>query len=149
MPGGLFETMSITIEILYEDDDLAVVNKPAGLLVIPDRFNTDIPSLNKILEARLGQHIWVVHRLDKDTSGAICFAKNEASHKYLSKLFMERDVDKYYIGLLNGRMPDEAGRIEKPIAEHPVQKGKMAIAKKGKPSVTEYKVLEQWPDNCK
>lgn len=137
--------MSITIETLYEDDDLLVVNKPAGLLVIPDRFDTEIPSLNKVLGQKLGQQVWVVHRLDKETSGAICFAKNETAHKYLSKLFMERDVDKYYIGLLSGRMIDEEGRIEKPIAEHPAQKGKMAIAKKGKPSITEYIVLEQWP----
>ncbi len=133
------------IEFLYEDDDLVVVNKPSGLLVIPDRFNAELPSLNKLLEARLNQRIWVVHRLDKDTSGVICFAKNENAHKYLSVLFMERDVNKFYAGLVTGIvMPPEA-RIESPIAEHPAVHGKMIVGKKGKMAVTDYKVSEQWP----
>ncbi|MBS1584171.1 MAG: RluA family pseudouridine synthase [Bacteroidetes bacterium] len=133
------------IDILYEDDDILIANKPAGLLVIPDRFNSALPSLNKMLEHKLGQQIWVVHRLDRDTSGVICFAKTEQSHKYLSKLFMERDVAKYYIGLVNGRVVPEEGRIEKAIVEHPHVKGKMVVAKRGKLSVTDYKVMEQWP----
>ncbi|HXS36932.1 MAG TPA: RluA family pseudouridine synthase [Flavipsychrobacter sp.] len=133
------------IDILYNDNDLVIVNKPSGLLVIPDRFKTELPSLNHLLESRLGQQIWVVHRLDRDTSGVICFAKNEQTHKYLSKLFMERDVTKFYHGLVNGRLIPEEGRIEKPISEHPSAKGKMIIAKKGKPSITDYKAVEQWP----
>jgi len=133
------------IETLYEDDDLIVVDKPAGLLVIPDRFNADLPSLNKQLEHKLKQHIYVVHRLDRETSGVICFAKNEHTHKYLSKLFQEHDVTKLYAGLVGGRVTPEQGRIEAPIAEHPVTKGKMVVARKGKPSVTDYRVTEQWP----
>lgn len=132
------------IDILYDDDDLVLVNKPAGLLVIPDRFNNEAPSLNKLLEARLGLRIWVVHRLDRDTSGVICFAKNEQTHKYLSKLFQEHEVEKYYTGLVNGRVLPGQGRIEKPIAEHPVIKGKMVINVKGKASITDYEVMEQW-----
>lgn len=133
------------IELLYEDDDLIIVNKPAGMLVIPDRFDSELPSLNKLLEAKLGQHIWVVHRLDRDTSGVICFAKNEASHKYLSSLFQEHNVGKFYQGIVNGYVMPAEGRIEKPIVEHPVIKGKMSVAKKGKASVTDYKVAKQWP----
>lgn len=133
------------IDILYEDEDMMVVNKPSGMLVIPDRFDANQPSLNKLLEEKTGQRIWVVHRLDRDTSGAICFAKNEETHKYLSQLFQEHNVGKYYYGLLNGRVIPEEGRIEKPIAEHPAIKGKMIVAKKGKASVTDYKVVEQWP----
>ncbi len=133
------------IEILYEDSDMLIVNKPAGMLVIPDRFDTGIPSLNKVLEAQTGQKIWVVHRLDRDTSGVICFAKNEEAHKYLSGLFQEHKTGKYYLGLVNGRVVPEEGRIEKPISEHPTVKGKMAIAKRGKASVTDYKVVHQWP----
>jgi 23S rRNA pseudouridine955/2504/2580 synthase/23S rRNA pseudouridine1911/1915/1917 synthase len=133
------------IDILYEDDDLLIANKPAGLLVIPDRFNSALPSLNKMLEHKQGRQIWVVHRLDRDTSGAICFAKTEQSHKYLSKLFMERDVAKYYMGLVNGRVIPEEGKIEKAIVEHPHVKGKMVVAKRGKASITDYKVVEQWP----
>lgn len=136
---------NMKVETLYEDDDLVIVNKPAGLLVIPDRFNADLPSLNKVLEERLKQKVWVVHRLDRETSGVICFAKNEQTHKYLSKLFQEHDVIKLYAGLVSGRVLPEEGRIEAPIAEHPVVKGKMVVARKGKPSVTDYRVTEQWP----
>ena len=133
------------LEILFEDDDLIIVNKPAGMLVIPDRFDRNIPSLNKLLEAHIGAKIWVVHRLDRDTSGVICFAKHELSHRYLSMLFMERDVNKFYAGIVIGIPVPAEGRIESPIAEHPAVKGKMTVAKKGKDSVTDYKVAEQWP----
>ena len=133
------------LEILYEDDDMVIVNKPAGLLVIPDRFNNELPSLNKIMESKLGQNVWVVHRLDRDTSGVISFAKNEEAHKYLSKLFQEHRVAKYYYGLVNGRVLTASGTISKPIAEHPFVKGKMIIAKKGKDSVTDYEVVKEWP----
>lgn len=132
------------IEILYQDDDMLMVNKPAGTLVIPDRFNSDLPSLNRLLESKLGQRIWVVHRLDRDTSGVMCFAKNEEMHRYLSQLFEAHDVGKFYAGIVQGRVIPEEGRIEVPIAEHPTQKGKMVTARKGKASVTDYKVVEQW-----
>jgi len=133
------------IETIYEDDDIIVVNKPAGLLVIPDRFNAELPSLNRLLEAKKGQRIWVVHRLDRDTSGVICFAKNEETHRYLSIAFQERDVNKFYAGLVTGIVIPAEGRIESPIAEHPALNGKMIVAKKGKMAVTDYKVVEQWP----
>lgn len=132
------------IEKLYEDEELIIVNKPAGLLVIPDRHNHNLPSLNKLLEETLKQQVWVVHRLDRDTSGVICFAKTEAAHKYLSKLFQEHEIGKYYHGLVIGRVIPEEGRIDKAIIEHPAKNGKMTTAKKGKPSVTDYKVVEQW-----
>lgn len=132
------------IEILYQDDDMLMVNKPAGILVIPDRFNSDLPSLNRLLESKLGQRIWVVHRLDRDTSGVMCFAKNEETHRYLSQLFEAHDVGKFYAGIVMGRVIPEEGRIEAPIIEHPTQKGKMTTARKGKASVTDYKVVEQW-----
>jgi 23S rRNA pseudouridine1911/1915/1917 synthase len=133
------------LDILYEDNDLLVVNKPAGVLVIPDRFDTTQASLNRLLEARYNQKLWVVHRLDRDTSGVVCFARNEESHKYLSALFMNREVNKYYAGLVIGQVVPEEGRIETAIAEHPFVKGKMTVAKKGKIAVTDYKVAHQWP----
>lgn len=133
------------LDILYEDDDLVIINKPAGMLVIPDRFNAEIPSLGRMLETKLGQKIWIVHRLDRGTSGTICFAKNESCHAYLSQLFENRNVSKFYTGLVIGFVSPPQGRIEKAIMEHPTTKGKMVIAKKGKASVTDYKVLEQWP----
>ena len=135
----------MNLDKIYEDNDLIIVNKPAGLLVVQDRFNHELPSLNKIVEAKMGHRIWVVHRLDKDTSGVICFARNEEAHRYLSILFQERDVDKFYAGLVLGIVNPPDGRIESPIAEHPAINGKMIVAKKGKMSVTDYKVVEQWP----
>ncbi len=135
----------MNIDKLYEDEDIVIVNKPAGLLVVPDRFNHELPCLNKILEAKAGQKIWVVHRLDRDTSGVICFAKNEQAHRYLSILFQEHEIGKYYAGLVTGIVMPAEGRIESPIAEHPAQNGKMIVAKKGKMAITDYKVVEQWP----
>ncbi len=132
------------LETLYEDDDLVVINKPAGLLVVPDRFDANLPCLKRLLEEKYGK-IFVVHRLDRDTSGVICFAKNEETHRYLSMQFEEHNVGKYYAGLVNGRVIPEEGRIDAPIIEHPVIKGKMITAKKGKASVTDYRVVEQWP----
>jgi 23S rRNA pseudouridine955/2504/2580 synthase/23S rRNA pseudouridine1911/1915/1917 synthase len=133
------------LETLYEDDDIIVVNKPAGTPVIPDRFNTEAPSINKLMEAKLGQRVWVVHRLDRDTSGVLCFAKNEVAHKYMSQQFQEHLVGKFYAGLVGGRLQEPAGRIEAPIAEHPTIKGKMVVNRKGKESVTDYRVVEEWP----
>lgn len=133
------------LEILHEDDDLIVVNKPAGLLVIPDRFDIELPCLKHMLEQRYGQKIFVVHRLDKETSGVICFARNEATHKYLSGLFQEQGTEKHYIGLVNGHVIQQQGRIETPIIPHPTIAGKMATSRKGKPAITEYSVEQQWP----
>lgn len=135
----------MNIEILYEDDDLLVANKPAGMLVVPDRFNNALASLNKALEKQVGTKMWVVHRLDRDTSGVICFAKHEQSHRYLSILFQERDVNKFYAGLVKGVVVPAEGRIENYLAEHPANNGTMVVARKGKLAVTDYKVAEQWP----
>ncbi len=133
------------LDILFEDKDIIAINKPAGLLVIPDRFDATLPSLVKMLEAKFGQKIFIVHRIDRDTSGVILFAKNEQAHKYLSGLFEGRLINKYYIGLVQGRVIPEKGTIDKPIGEHPAVNGKMIVVKKGKPSITDYEVIEQWP----
>ncbi len=133
------------IDTLFEDDDMIIVNKPAGLLVIPDRYDSTLPNLKRLVEAKVGQAIWVVHRLDKDTSGVICFAKNDVVHRYLSILFQEREVNKFYAGLVNGKVIPEEGRIDSPIAEHTTVKGRMVVARRGKMAITDYKVVEQWP----
>ncbi len=133
------------IEVLHEEEDLMVINKPAGLLVIPDRFNADLPCLKHLLEKRFGQKIFVVHRLDKDTSGVICFARNEATHRHLSRIFQEHEAGKYYTGLVHGHVIQKEGRIETPVVPHPSVKGKMATSRRGKPAITDYTVVEQWP----
>lgn len=132
------------LDIIYEDDDLVIINKPSGMLVIPDRFNSEIPSINRELDKIYGK-IFVVHRIDRGTSGVLCFAKNEEAHKYMSNLFQQHHVEKYYLGLVGGRVIPESGTITAAIAEHPTQKGKMVTTKKGKASITDYQVIEQWP----
>jgi 23S rRNA pseudouridine955/2504/2580 synthase/23S rRNA pseudouridine1911/1915/1917 synthase len=131
-------------ERLYEDDDLIIVNKPPRVLAIPDRFDANLPSIRGMLQTELGQSIYVVHRIDRDTSGVIVFAKNEDAHRYMSGLFERHEVGKFYAGLVLGTPSPEEGRIEAPIAEHPVVKGKMVTNRRGKASVTDYKVVEGW-----
>ena len=123
------------LEICYEDADLIIVNKPSGLLVIPDRFDEHAPTLKKEIEAYLGAKVFTVHRIDKDTSGVICFAKDETTHKYLSKLFEEHNIGKWYLGLVHGKLTPNTGSIENNLVEHPAKNGKMIIAHKGKFSI--------------
>ena len=128
-------------ELIHEDDDLLVVNKSSGLLSIPDRFGKEKDSLSALLQERFGR-VFTVHRLDRETSGILCFARNEAAHRNLSMQFEHHTVDKYYHALLDGVLHHEEGEINKPIGEHPVISGKMAIVAGGKPSLTFYRVLE-------
>jgi 23S rRNA pseudouridine955/2504/2580 synthase/23S rRNA pseudouridine1911/1915/1917 synthase len=129
------------LDILLENEDILAINKPAGLLSIPDRMQSE-PSLKDILSNKYGA-VYTVHRLDKGTSGVIVFARNEEAHKWLSRQFENRETRKYYIGLVQGTLPDRSGVIEEAITEHPVKKGMMMVAGKGKPSITEYEVLEE------
>ncbi len=131
------------VEIIFENAEFIAVNKAAGMLTIPDRHNETLISLNKLLEQQY-QKIYIVHRLDKETSGIILFAKDEATHKYLSRLFEQRNIEKFYMGIIQGSLPHKKGVVNEPIAEHPVHKWLMTINKKGKPSVTEYEVIEDF-----
>jgi 23S rRNA pseudouridine955/2504/2580 synthase/23S rRNA pseudouridine1911/1915/1917 synthase len=128
-------------DIIFEDDHIVAVNKPSGLLTLPDRFDEELDSLKSILNKKYGQ-IFVVHRLDKDTSGLIIFAKNAEAHQYYSRLFEERKVEKIYVGLVQGILPEDEGSFDQPIGEHPFTKGKMAVVRKGKHALTHYSVLE-------
>lgn len=110
------------------------------MLTIPDREQSE-RSLKDILLEKYGS-IFTVHRLDKDTSGLVLFAKNETTHKYLNKIFEERQVEKYYAGIVLGMPAEEAGLIDAPIAEHQTNKGMMIVHRRGKPSQTGYEVLE-------
>lgn len=130
----------IKLEIIFENEHFVAVNKPSGLLSIPDREGTEI-SLKAILKDKYGQ-IFTVHRLDKDTSGVIVFAKDEHTHKYLSKLFEDRETEKYYTGLIHGVPATESGSVDAGIMEHPAKKGSMVTNKKGKTALTDYEVVE-------
>lgn len=134
--------MKISDYILAETPDFVALNKPSGLLSIPDREGKEV-SLKKLLIEKYGS-IFTVHRLDKDTSGLIVFAKNEEAHKYLSRQFEERQTEKIYVGLVLGLLTDKKGTIDSPIAEHPAKNGTMIVNRKGKESLTDYEVLEDF-----
>lgn len=132
----------MSIDIILETPDFVAVNKPSGLLSIPDRMGVEI-SLKDLLKQKYGQ-IYTVHRLDKDTSGIIIFAKNEVAHKALSALFESREMEKFYLGLVQGQMMNPSGSIDAAIMEHPGKTTKMMTHVKGKPSLTDYEVQEQF-----
>src|SRR5215208_6817651 len=117
--------MKLSEWIIYEDEDLIALNKPSGLLSIPDREGKDI-SLKKLLIEKYG-NIFTVHRLDKDTSGLIVFAKNEISHKHLSLQFENRETKKIYQGIVIGSPQNKKETIIARIMEHPVKKGTIVI----------------------
>lgn len=140
---------NIPLDILYQDSDVVVVNKPCGLVVHPAAGNEDGTLVNALMyhikdlsgiggEMRPG----IVHRLDKDTSGLILIAKNDRAHAILSEQFKERSMEKHYRAVAFGSFKDECGLIDAPIARHPVDRKKMAIVPGGKASQTEWKVLE-------
>ncbi len=130
------------LDIIFENDQFIAVNKPSGLLSIPDRLGQEI-SLKDLLKERY-DGIYTVHRLDRDTSGIIVFAKTEESHKDLSMLFEGREMEKYYVGLVYGNMMNASGSIDAPIMEHPGKATKMMTHVKGKVSLTDYEVLESF-----
>jgi 23S rRNA pseudouridine1911/1915/1917 synthase len=128
--------------VIFENDDFVVVNKPSGLLSIPDRTRSQV-SLKDMLTEQYGQ-IFTVHRLDRETSGVIVFARNENAHRHLNQQFEERSTRKIYLGLVLGKVPQEKGLIEEPIAEHYSQKGIMMTHDMGKPAATSFEVLESF-----
>ncbi|MEP0804470.1 MAG: RluA family pseudouridine synthase [Chloroflexota bacterium] len=151
-PSGLLPE-NIPLDILFENDDLLVVNKPAGMVVHPAAGHTSGTLVNAVLgydsdlegiggEERPG----VVHRLDKETSGLILLAKNERAHRWLQDQFRLRNVEKTYLALVDGKPPTPAGRVEAPIGRDPKNRKRMAIvpASKGREAVSEYKTLEEF-----
>lgn len=140
----------IPLDILYQDADVVVVNKPCGMVVHPAAGNEDGTLVNALLyhvkdlsgiggEMRPG----IVHRLDKDTSGLILVAKNDRAHTALSEQFKERSMEKHYRAVAFGHFAEPCGLIDAPIARHPVDRKKMAVVPDGKPSQTEWRVIEQ------
>ena len=134
--------MKISDYILADNPDFIALNKPTGLLSIPDREGKDI-SLKKLLIEKYG-NIFTVHRLDKGTSGLIVFAKNEEAHKHLSAQFENRQTEKIYLGLVLGSPTEKKACIDAPITENPVKKGTMMIHRNGKESLTDYEMLEDF-----
>ena len=135
--------MLVQPQIIYQDEDLFAVNKPSGWLSIPDRHNSEIPSVKSWLEDS-GQKVFIVHRIDKDTSGLLIIARNEESHRHFNMLFEQRNLTKIYYGLVVGSIADEEGMYDQPIEPHPVLQGRMRVGRKGKSAITHYQVVERF-----
>jgi len=128
--------------IVFEDNNFIALNKPSGLLSIPDREGKEV-SLKRLLQEKHDE-IFTVHRLDRDTSGLIVFAKNERAHRHLSIQFEERQTEKIYVGLVLGCPANKKGTINLPIAENTVNRGTMLIHRRGKEAITDYELLEDF-----
>lgn len=132
------------IKIIFEDDWIVVIDKPANLLVLPDRYDQSIANLYHLLRDRY-EDIFVVHRIDRETSGLVVFTKKEESHRGLSQQFESRTVQKTYRAICVGKSSDEIGTIDFPLGPSRNSKGKMRIDQlHGKEARTNFKVLEQF-----
>jgi 23S rRNA pseudouridine955/2504/2580 synthase/23S rRNA pseudouridine1911/1915/1917 synthase len=127
-------------EILFEDEDLLVINKSAGFPVLPERQNQLNESIKGLVERKY-EKVFIVHRIDRDTSGILCLAKNADAHKAMNKLFLERKVEKKYLAIVDGILPEAEGKIDLAIFQ---DKNKNRIDPKGKASLSLYKTLEQF-----
>lgn len=145
------EAVDLKLDIIYEDDDLLVINKPQGLVVHPASTVheptlvhgllhqvDELSSINGII--RPG----IVHRIDKDTSGLLVVAKNDQAHQFLSDELQNHDIHREYLALVYGTFHEAEGKIDAPIARHPKNRLKMAVVSGGKHAITHFKVLERF-----
>jgi len=154
VPSGLIAE-DIPLDIVFENEDLLVVNKPAGMVVHPSPGHDS----GTLVHAALGhapemegiggeERPGIVHRLDKDTSGLIVIAKNEQAHRWLQDQFRSRTVEKVYLALVDGKPPTPSGRVEAPIGRNSTHRKLMSVVplEKGRAAVSEYKTLESFPE---
>jgi 23S rRNA pseudouridine1911/1915/1917 synthase len=140
---------AIPLEILYEDSDLIVINKAAGMTVHPGAGQREHTLVNALLHhcpalSGIGgkERPGIVHRLDKETSGCLVAAKNDITHRELSKQFAARTVEKIYLALVSGKLRNQRGIIEERIGRHPVLRQRMSVSSpRGRAAKTEYRVL--------
>ena len=146
------EAQDIPLDIVYEDDDILVVNKQKGMVVHPGNGNLDGTLVNAVLNhckgnlSGIGGEIrpGIVHRLDKDTSGLIVIAKNDKAHINLSKQIQDRKVKKIYTALVRGIIPEDTATIDMPIGRSNTDRKKMAVRKDGKEAITHIKVIKRY-----
>lgn len=145
----------IALDVLFEDEDLIVIDKPAGMVVHPAAGNWEGTVVNALLHhctnlSGIGgeQRPGIVHRLDKDTSGCLVAAKNDHAHQVLARQFAGREVTKIYLAIVAGHYLKQSGTIEAPIARHPVQRKKMTVVAegRGRPAKTGWRVLKVLPE---
>ena len=151
------KAQEIPIEIMYEDKDIIVVNKPKGMVVHPANGNPDGTLVNAIMAickdslSGIGGEIrpGIVHRLDKDTSGVLIVAKNDKAHINMSEQIKNHEVEKTYIALVKGIVKETEATINMPIGRSTKDRKKMAVTKNGKEAISHFKVIERFPKhNC-
>lgn len=142
---------NIPLDIVYEDDDVIVVNKPQGMVVHPSAGHPDHTLVNALLyhtrnlaASPEGFRPGIVHRIDKDTSGLLMIAKNSQARESLEKQLANKTNERYYLAIVHGNFGEENGKIDAPIGRNPNDRKKMAVVKNGKNAVTHFKVLEQF-----
>lgn len=150
------EAENIPLDILYEDDDLLMVNKPKGMVVHPSVGHTtgtlvnavmyhckeDLSGINGVM--RPG----IVHRIDKDTTGVLVICKNDKAHNFVAEQLKEHSITRKYRAIVNGVIKEDEGTVNAPIGRHPTERKKMAINEKnGKHAVTHYRVLERFANH--
>ena len=141
------------LDIVYEDADVLVLNKPKGLVVHPAAGHQDDTLVNGLLYA-MGDQLsgingelrpGIVHRIDRDTSGLICAAKNDAAHLSLAAQLADHSMHREYRMIVVGNLKEESGTVDAPIGRHPVDRKRMAVVKDGRHAVTHWRVLERYP----
>lgn len=145
------EPENIPLDIVYEDEDLAVINKPCGMVVHPAAGNPTGTLVNALL-----YHIdhlsgingvirpGIVHRLDKETSGLLVVAKNDRAHRFLAEQLKDHTLGRTYLAVVYGNFREDKGTVNEPIGRHPIHRKKMAVVEGGKEAVTHYRVLERY-----
>ena len=149
------KAQKIPIEVIYEDKDIIVVNKPKGMVVHPANGNPDGTLVNAIMAickdslSGIGGEIrpGIVHRIDKDTSGILIVAKNDKAHINLSEQIKNHEIEKTYIALVRGIVKENEATINMPIARSQKDRKKMAVVRNGKEALTHFKVLKRYYDN--
>ena len=138
-----------TIKIIYEDHDLMVLDKPSGIPVVPDHWDPEKINLFDLLNSRIqknpsyqNEKIWVVHRIDQDTSGLVVFAKNKEGHRFLNNDFSTGKVRKTYLAIVQGCPVEKEGCIDSALSSP--KKGRVVVDPGGKKSLTEYRVIEKF-----
>lgn len=148
----VIEPQNIPLEILYEDNSMLVVNKPAGMLTHPTSLEKENTLVNALLYYTNGKladcnglfRPGIVHRLDRNTSGLLMTAKNNDAYNFLKSEMQQHNIEKKYYAIVSGVIKDDTGTINEPIGRHRSKPEKMAVVHDGKPSVTHYKVMERF-----
>jgi 23S rRNA pseudouridine1911/1915/1917 synthase len=151
-PAERFEPEDIPLDIVYEDEYLAVINKPAGMIIHPGAGVTSGTLANAVAfhfqirdpQSAIRNRLGIVHRLDKDTSGLIVVAKNEEIHEALGEQFRTRTVEKHYVALVHGVMRENTGKVDRPIARDRRNRLKMAVSQTGRSALSLWRVKQRF-----